>query len=97
MNVKIRNKFIEIKYSVSNGLVIFDLIEITLLIIKVSIKKDKFYFENSGGQDTQGGGEDTPGNFAPRGASCLRVSSPPGGKLPRGQDKPVHRIPGLVV
>ena len=26
MNVKIRNKFIEIKYSVSNGLVIFNLI-----------------------------------------------------------------------
>ena len=66
----------------------------TLLIIKVSIKKDKFYFENSGGQDTQGGGEDTPGNFAPppRGASCPRVSSPPGVKLPRGQDKPVHRM-----
>ena len=50
-------------------------------IIKVIIKKDKFYFENSGGQDTQGEGEDTPGKFAPRGASCPRESSPPGGKI----------------
>ena len=68
-----------------------NLTEITLLITKVIIKKETFYFENSGGQDTQGRGEDIPGNFAPRGPSCPRVSSPPGGKLPRVQDKPVHR------
>ena len=44
-----------------------------------------------GGEDNQGGGEDAPGNFNPRGSSCPRVSWPPGVKLPRGQDKPVHR------
>ena len=29
-----------------------NLTEVTLLITKVIIRKDKFYFENSGGQDT---------------------------------------------
>ena len=63
-----------------------------LLITKVIIKKDKFYFENSGGQDTQGGVEDTPGNFPPPPGSKLPVGIfIPGGQAAQGQDKPVHR------
>ena len=40
MNVKIRNKFIEIKYSVSNGLVIF--IYFRKLFIFVIFARQKF-------------------------------------------------------
>ena len=42
------------------------------------------------GQAAQGGGQDTPGYLHPWGASCPEAVSPPGGKLPRVQDKPVH-------
>ena len=44
-----------------------------------------------GGEDNQGGGQDIPGQLAPRGASQPRLAYPPGGKLSRGQDKLGHR------
>ena len=37
-----------------------------------------------GGEDNQGGGQDIPGQLAPRGASQPRLACPPGVKLSRG-------------
>ena len=44
-----------------------------------------------GGEDNQGGGQDIPGQLAPRGARQPRLACPPGGNLSRGQDKLGHR------
>ena len=44
-----------------------------------------------GGEDNQGGGQDIPGQLAPRGTSQPRLACPPGGKLSKGQDKLGHR------
>ena len=57
---------------------------------KVLNQRNIFNIMSGGGEDNQGGGEDTLGNFNPRGSSCPQVSWPPGVKLPRGQDKPGH-------
>ena len=38
-----------------------------------------------------GGKLPRPGYLHPRGASCPEAASPPGSKLPRVQDKPVHQ------
>ena len=53
-----------------------------------------------GGEDNQGGGQDIPGQLAPRGARQPRLACPPGGNLSRGQDKLGHRpicTPGLLL
>ena len=52
------------------------------------------YLHPSRGEDNQGGGEDTLGNFNPPGVKLPAGILTPGVKLPRGQDKPVHRRKG---
>ena len=43
-----------------------------------------------GDEDNQGGGQDIPGQLAPRGARQPWLDCPLGGKLSRGQDKLGH-------